>query len=64
MRLRDKRWYVAYGLVIGLILFGMVRLMEGWLWDTKGLTGLLLTQGLAVLLGFALHEGLAPDERH
>lgn len=58
MRLRDKRWYVAYGLVIGLILFGMVRLMEGWLWDTKGLTGLLLTQGLAVLLGFALHESL------
>lgn len=58
MRLRDWRWYGAYGLVIGLALWGIVRLIQGWLWDVELLTRWLVGQGLAIGLGFVLHEGL------
>lgn len=58
MKLRDWRWYAAYGLVIGLILYGIVQLVQGWLWDAGRLLSALALQGAAALVGFALHEGL------
>lgn len=58
MRLRDWRWYGVYGLVIGLILYGIVQLVQGWLWDAGRLLSVLALQGAAALVGFALHEGL------
>lgn len=58
MNLRDWRWYGVYGLVIGLILYGIVQLVQGWLWNAGRLLGVLALQVLAVLVGFVLHEGL------
>ncbi len=58
MNLRDWRWYAAYGLVIGLVVWGVFRLAAAWLWDERYVLGVLVVQGLALLVGFALHEGL------
>lgn len=58
MRLRDWRWYGVYGLVIGMTALGIWWGMLPWLWDRGFLLRFVVTQGLAVLLGFALHEGL------
>ncbi|BAJ64455.1 hypothetical protein [Anaerolinea thermophila] len=58
MNLRDWRWYAAYGLVIGLVVLGVWRLLAPWGYDPGFLLGFLLTQGAAVLVGFVMHEGL------
>lgn len=58
MQLRDWRWYGVYGLVIGLAALGIWWGMEPWLWDREFVLRFVVTQGLAVLLGFAMHEGL------
>jgi hypothetical protein len=58
MSLRDGRWYAVYGLVIGLVVLGVWRLLAPWGYDPGFLLGFLLTQGAAVLVGFVLHEGL------
>ncbi len=58
MQLRDWRWYGVYGLVIGLTALGIWWGMLPWLYDRGFLLRFVVTQGLAVLLGFAMHEGL------
>jgi hypothetical protein len=58
MKLRDWRWYGVYGLVIGLVALGIWWGMLPWLWDRGFVLRFVVTQGLAVLLGFVLHEGL------
>lgn len=58
MILRDWRWYGVYGLVIGLVVMSVWRLIEPWLWDEGYVLRVLVVQGLAVLVGFVLHEGL------
>ncbi len=58
MRLRDWRWYGVYGLVIGMTALGIWWGMLPWLWDRGFVLRFVVTQGLAVLLGFVLHEGL------
>lgn len=58
MNLRDWRWYVAYGLVIGLVVWGVFRLVAAWMWDAGYVLRVLVVQGVALLVGFVLHEGL------
>jgi len=58
MKLRDVRWYGVYGLVIGMTALGIWWGMLPWLYDRGFVLRFVVTQGLAVLLGFVLHEGL------
>lgn len=58
MQLRDWRWYGVYGLVIGMTALGIWWGMLPWLYDRGFVLRFVVTQGLAVLLGFVLHEGL------
>ncbi len=58
MKLRDVRWYLVYGLVIGLVVWGVFRLVAVWLWDEGYVLRVLVVQGVALLVGFVLHEGL------